>query len=162
MNLARASASDVTLAYCVDGDMARLSIPSPRPPLRSDELWRETCFEAFFRPTVTGDYYEFNFASSGAWAAYRFSGYRQGMRPIEPLQPPLITCTQDDRQLRLNVRLHAALLTGNHAQVALTTVLQDTEGQVSYWALAHAPGKPDFHNAHGFTATLAAGRPGQE
>jgi len=160
VNLSRASASDVTLAYRVDGDIARLRIPPPRPPLRTDGLWRETCFEAFFRPDTGSTYSEFNFAPSRAWAAYRFSSYRQGMRPVEPLQSPLIACTQDDRQLQVNARLHTVLLTGNQ-QVALTAVLQDAEGQITYWALAHAPGgKPDFHNAYGFAATLAAQQPG--
>jgi hypothetical protein len=29
-------------------------------------------------------------------------------------------------------------------------VIEDQSGGVSYWALAHPPGKPDFHHADGF------------
>ncbi len=40
--------------------------------------------------------------------------------------------------------------------LALSTVIEATDGTKSYWALAHAPGPPDFHNPDCFTATLPA------
>jgi hypothetical protein len=30
--------------------------------------------------------------------------------------------------------------------IGLTAVLEQTDGTKSYWALAHPPGKPDFHD----------------
>ena len=32
----------------------------------------------------------------------------------------------------------------------LAAVIEETNGRRSYWALAHPPGKPDFHHADGF------------
>ena len=41
-------------------------------------------------------------------------------------------------------------------QLALSAVIEEIDGTKSYWALAHAPGPPDFHNRDCFIATLPA------
>ena len=41
-------------------------------------------------------------------------------------------------------------------RLALAAVLEDQQGALSYWALAHPPGKPDFHHPVGFTLELHA------
>jgi hypothetical protein len=33
----------------------------------------------------------------------------------------------------------------------LAAVIEETSGRRSFWALAHPPGKPDFHHADCFT-----------
>jgi hypothetical protein len=38
----------------------------------------------------------------------------------------------------------------------LTAVLEEADGVKSYWALAHGPGKADFHHAACFAARLEA------
>ena len=39
-------------------------------------------------------------------------------------------------------------------QLALAVVLEDLHGVISYWALNHPPGNPDFHNDAGFVLKL--------
>jgi hypothetical protein len=39
-------------------------------------------------------------------------------------------------------------------QVALSAVIEEENGTLSYWALKHAPGKADFHHPHGFVLEL--------
>ena len=39
-------------------------------------------------------------------------------------------------------------------RIAAAAVLEDETGTLSYWALRHAPGKPDFHHADGFLLEL--------
>jgi hypothetical protein len=73
-----------------------LALPAAVMPSRADGLWQRTCFELFLRDPDTGGYLEFNFSPSGEWAAYRFDGYRAGMRPL-PLAEPWITSTQPDQ-----------------------------------------------------------------
>ncbi|HEY4366321.1 MAG TPA: DOMON-like domain-containing protein [Steroidobacteraceae bacterium] len=152
VNVARESADQWILAYSVEGDIERLRVPPPGTPARTDGLWRETCFEVFLCPGASGAYDEFNFAPSGAWAGYRFDDYRHGMRPIEPMQTPAIRYSSSARTLQMDVRLTIALPMEHAARIALASVLQDVDDQVSYWALAHAAGKPDFHNVQGFAA----------
>jgi hypothetical protein len=39
--------------------------------------------------------------------------------------------------------------------LGLSAVLEATNGDKSYWALAHPPGKPDFHHADCFALELS-------
>jgi hypothetical protein len=39
-------------------------------------------------------------------------------------------------------------------RIGLTAVIEELNGDKSYWALAHAPGQPDFHHAAGFVLEL--------
>ncbi|HWI37455.1 MAG TPA: hypothetical protein VNU64_13460, partial [Burkholderiales bacterium] len=43
-----------------------------------------------------------------------------------------------------------------HAPLALglAVVAEDEDGALSYWALRHAPGQPDFHHAESFALEL--------
>jgi hypothetical protein len=40
-------------------------------------------------------------------------------------------------------------------RIGLSAVIEDTNGEISYWALAHPPGKPDFHHANGFAYEIS-------
>jgi hypothetical protein len=42
----------------------------------------------------------------------------------------------------------------SHCQVGISAVIEEVGGTKSYWALAHPPGKPDFHHPTCFAATL--------
>ena len=73
-------------AAATTGSRARCSallVPAPAPPVRTDGLWRHTCFEAFIAPAGSSEYWEYNFSPSGAWAAYHFTAYRTGMTPLD-------------------------------------------------------------------------------
>ena len=41
-------------------------------------------------------------------------------------------------------------------QLNLTTIVEEANGRKSYWALAHPPGKADFHHDDGFVLSLPA------
>ncbi len=43
---------------------------------------------------------------------------------------------------------------GQGLKLALSAVVEDDSGTLSYWALKHAPGKPDFHHSDGFVLEL--------
>ncbi len=38
--------------------------------------------------------------------------------------------------------------------LGLSAVIEDRSGALSYWALKHPPGKPDFHHADSFTLQI--------
>lgn len=146
----------LALGFRMVGEGVRL--PSSAAPERSDGLWRHTCFEAFARPAGAAAYHEFNFAPSGAWAAYGFGAYREGMRPLEgPV--PAASWLRRDGHLTLEARIPAELLPpcppGTPLQVALAAVVEDGSGTMTYWALRHPPGRPDFHHPDGFALELA-------
>ncbi|QLQ12045.1 MAG: hypothetical protein HZY74_00360 [Brevundimonas sp.] len=39
-------------------------------------------------------------------------------------------------------------------RIGLTAVIEDTDGTISYWALAHPSDKPDFHHPDSFVLEL--------
>jgi hypothetical protein len=143
--------------YRLDADMARLRVPARCEPRQVDELWKHTCFEAFVaaaRELQRADgaplieaYRELNFAPSTEWAAYDFSGYRKGMTPVA-MAPPDICVEATHDSLELTARLDPG--TSGPLKVSLTAVLEDDAGAITYWALRHAPGRPDFHHPAGF------------
>jgi hypothetical protein len=149
------SGGELSLAYTLTGAIADLILPPPSAPARTDELWRHTCFEAFVGPAGEAGYVEVNLAPSTEWAAYRFSGYREGMSPAD-VTPPHIEVRRDDVQLVLTASLALRdLLADAPWRLGLSAVIETADGARSYWALAHPPGKPDFHHAAGFAMTVA-------
>ena len=79
VDAARPEPGLLTLTYALAGAVPELYVPAKADPVRTDELWKRTCFEAFVLPESGEAYVEFNFAPSTQWAAYRFDGYREGM-----------------------------------------------------------------------------------
>ncbi|MDP2263585.1 MAG: DOMON-like domain-containing protein [Hydrogenophaga sp.] len=153
------------LRYELQGDLARLRVPAPSSEEVADGLWQHTCFEAFVMPTQAGSYQEFNFSPSGQWASYRFRAERVRDLAAEVSQQ-LGTRTQRP-QLRLEHQgdrlvLHATLareaLPGASPdgllRLGLSAVVEDSAGQLSYWALHHPAARPDFHHPGSFVHTL--------
>src|SRR5579863_7344904 len=75
----RVSPAVLRCDFVLQADLTRLALPAPRTGERRDELWRQTCFEAFVSAAEACGYCEFNFSPSGDWAAYQFEDYRTGM-----------------------------------------------------------------------------------
>lgn len=144
------------LRYALKSPPGAVVVPPKGQPERADELWRRTCFEAFIMREGAG-YYELNLAPSGRWAAYRFDGYREGMADADPVLPPPISIRGDAGSYALRAEIDLSglgdLPTGSW-RVALTAVLEHPDGGRSYWALRHAPGKPDFHHPDSFVLEL--------
>jgi hypothetical protein len=153
----RRRANTLAFSYILTGAISDLALPSVVTATRTDELWRHTCFEAFLARSSTAEYYEFNFAPSTQWAAYRFSGYRTDMRAVVESNTPQITVesTSEHLILRASLDLPALLFRESTLRLGLSAVIEETSGRRSYWALAHPPGKPDFHHSDCFALELA-------
>src|SRR5262245_19873524 len=146
VDIARPRAATLVLSYVVTGTIADLRMPPVVEAARTDELWQHTCFEAFVRASVGDAYYEFNFAPSTQWAAYRFSGYRSGMRAASEVSAPWIEVQSSAARYTLQASLELDRLSGLSRdgawRLGLTALIEDTSGRKSYWALAHPPGEP--------------------
>jgi len=146
--LTRRPDGGLAVAWAIGGDMAALHLPTPMEPAPADALWRTTCCELF---AAAGDrgYREFNFSPSGQWAVYDFTGYRERAAANAVLPEPTFSVRREGDVLSLNVELAAALL-GAALRLGISAILETRDGRIGYWALAHAPGKPDFHHAIAF------------
>jgi hypothetical protein len=155
----RVAAGELSCTFVLQAPLALLRLPAAGAGARRDELWRHTCFELFMSPAGQSLYYEFNFAPSLEWAAYRFADYRRGMRPAPLAQPPRLTRTDAPGELTLA----AAIAIGELADIAaaprlalgLAAVLEEQGGTLSYWALQHPAARPDFHQRQAFTLELS-------
>jgi len=160
--VARPRADRLVLSYIVTGTMSDIRMPSVTAPARTDNLWQHTCFEAFVRASSGPAYYEFNFAPSTEWAAYRFDGYRSGMAAAEISAPAIEVRSSPDRttlQASLELDCLPDLSRQTSWRLGLSALIEDQSGGMSYWALAHPPGKPDFHHADGFALEFAPAVP---
>jgi len=154
LEVARRRGGSVVFSYFVTGTIGDLRIPAMTAATRTDELWRTTCFEAFVRSSANSGYYEFNFAPSTQWAAYRFDTYRSGMRAATEIGTPEIDVQTSPELFTLRAALELGRLPdlpGDEAwSLGLSALLEETNGRKSYWALAHPAGKPDFHHSDCF------------
>lgn len=138
------------LCFRVEGDIESVRVPSARASAFTDELWKHTCFECFFKAPGAGAYTELNFSPSGEWAAYRFDDYRKGMASLTQMRAPQIVRRLKNDCFEMSVDLPAFQ---GATQFALSAVLEDRDGNISYWAAAHPEGRPDFHHDRGFILT---------
>ena len=160
VTLSHHSLDALTVAYRVTGSLDDLIWPAARQPARADELWHHTCFEVFLSTPDNTSYYEFNFAPTLLWAAYQFETYRKGMKALEGIMPPHLE-TQSDAQSHLltaslNLNGIAQIEQASKWRLGVSAIIEETNGQKSYWALAHPKGKPDFHHSDCFTLELGA------
>jgi len=140
------------------GELDRLRIPSAGVSRLGARLWEHTCFEAFVAVADATAYHEFNFAPSGEWTVYAFAGYRDGGVLQDPTVTPGLVVRRADEQLELAVQAALAPLSPRHRtatlRLGLSAVVEAHDGTLSYWALRHPPGRPDFHHPDAFAVKL--------
>jgi hypothetical protein len=141
------------LRWRIEG-CAELVLPPFAGKGRADELWRTTCFEFFLMPESQGGYIELNLAPSERWAAYAFSAYREGMSEHAMPREPDCTMRVCNDLAIFDVAVPAQTLPIMPWRYGLSAVIEEEGGVISYWAIAHPPGKPDFHHPTCFAATL--------
>ena len=140
------------LRYRVDGH-EDLVIPPFAGRGRADELWRTTCFELYLQPAGEPGYVEFNFSPSQRWAAYDFEDYRAGMREHPLSAEPVGEAASGERLFVQDVLLDMAALPPRPWAIGFSAILEETDGTISYWALGHGHGRPDFHHPDCFALT---------
>jgi len=152
------SGGTLAITYSIEGDPARLRVPPPRPPRIAHGLWQHTCCECFIAVKGKPGYHEFNYAPSGEWCAYAFAKYREGGALADEALQPNIAVRSHAGRLELDASIPLERLSALHPHaslaLALSAVVEDEHGALSWWALRHAPGKPDFHHPDSFALEL--------
>jgi len=149
--------SSLSVAYQITSPPNTVKYTTPNPhPSRQNDLWRTTCFELFAKPFSRTEYWEYNLAPSGDWNAYRFTAYRSELQAEEQISDIAIETEIANSTL---VGLKAVLplptaLIGQKLAIGITCVIEDTAGNMHYFALQHPGAKPDFHDPAGFVLTL--------
>jgi hypothetical protein len=148
---------ELIISYRIEGGIDRLRLPESGTALRTDGLWQHSCFEAFLRADASDSYHEFNFAPSGDWETYCFASRREG-RESPAMPAPQIVLRRAADFCELNVAVPLATLPdlaqARVLQIGLAAVIEDSDGELSYWALAHRGAKADFHDPATFTLRM--------
>jgi regulation of enolase protein 1 (concanavalin A-like superfamily) len=141
----------VEVSYAIEGELERLAVPAPRAPSAAERLWEHTCCELFVARKGAPGYEEFNFSPSGEWAHYAFADYRIA-GPKADRRPPEIAVQRKADRLVMEAR--APLSIDGVLELGLSAVIEEEGGALSYWALRHSPGQPDFHRRDAFAMEL--------
>ncbi len=138
-DVARTPDGKLSLHYALQGDVRHMNVPPPAPPR-------------------IGWNHELNFSPSGEWAAYAFSGYHEGTALVDEALNPQIAVESRDGRLDLYALVDLPRLAPAYARgrlrLGLAVIIAEETGGMSYWALKHAPGKPDFHHRDAFALGL--------
>lgn len=118
---------------------------------RADELWKTTCFEAFFGVPGKAGYWELNLSPSRQqWNLYSFDSYRKP-------QPPRVSGDFELTAIEIADGKMKATLTAQKAIPELEcnacAVLRVDNGVV-YFAVQHSKVKPDFHDRSTFSLKI--------
>lgn len=153
--LTQAADGGLQVAYAIHGFNLDLRVPTPHAPAPHDALWQTTCFELFLGAVGQSSYREFNFSPSGQWACYDFLDTRRPAPVPFDCPTPGIRFERSEDLLKLFASLpKAALPKVDTLRIAVSAVLEAEGGHHAFWALAHPPGKPDFHAHTGFVLSL--------
>lgn len=146
----------LAIRYELLGPLAELVIPEPVLPARKHGLWEATCFEFFLAVKHLPQYWEFNLSPTGDWNVYRFIDYRQGMQEeIAFTSLPFSLQNQlDALLLTLELDLTKIVQADQALEMAISTVIKHTNGEVTYWALSHHGPQADFHQRDSFIIEL--------
>ena len=125
-------------------------------PTRQYDLWEHTCFEFFLALQDSTKYWEFNLSPAKHWNVFRFPNYRQDIAEEMVFNSlPFEVFLQDDSLLlNLEVNLDKIISPESDLEVGITTVIEDRQQQLSYWALTHPAKEADFHHPDSFIIRL--------
>ena len=155
MSARRTGANELVLSYTIEADAAQIRVPSAWIPRMGQDLWRHTCCECFIALKNEPAYHEYNFSPSGEWAAYAFLKYREGGPLADSSLRPQITVRKFQDRIELDAAIALERLSDRYREnvvvLGLSAVIEDVEGGLSHWALAHPERKPDFHRREAFT-----------
>ncbi len=143
------------LRWRIEG-AGELVVPQFAGKGRADGLWRTTCFEAFVQREGAPAYVELNLSPSERWNAYDFDAPRSAMREHPMPHGPGCTLRLGQSLAIFDAAIPAPSLPPLPWRLGLSCVLEETGGRLSYWALAHPEGAPDFHDPACFTASVPA------
>jgi hypothetical protein len=114
---------------------------------RADELWKSTCFEAFFGEVGSKSYWELNLSpAKQQWNLYFFDDYRLPQPPRQSKEFHLIEILVTDSSLECVLESKTDF---GALEVSLAAVIRTPAG-TSYRALKHSGDKPDFHDRSSF------------
>jgi hypothetical protein len=140
----------------VIGDVDQVYWPKPvAQAKRHHDLWKTTCFEAFFGETSQSPgYFELNVAPSGNWNFYTFEDYRKGAAEVQNIKVVSECVRFNDNYVLISCTMTPWMSTLHLRNLCAVIQWVETHHQsVHYFALQHNHNDvPDFHKKGGISA----------
>jgi hypothetical protein len=97
-----------------------------------------------------------NLSPDGCWNLYHFTAYRNGMVEVPGIVDLKLDVYRENGSCSLSCSfaLDGSILREQSIAAGLSCVLEFSDGQKSYWALAHPGPQPDFHHSDSFLLQL--------
>ena len=149
--------NQLKIEYKLTGNLSQLIIAEhARTPHRQYNLWEHTCFEFFLGIKDSTNYWEFNLSPAGHWNIFYFANYRQNIAEEMAFDalPFQVRQESDLLQLNLEFNLDRIISPQQNLEIGITTVVEDQEQTLSYWALSHPAKEADFHHRDTFMINL--------
>lgn len=146
-----------TLHQATQASSSTVFWPSAKPTAcRRDGIWQSTCMELLISTPSMQRYWEYNFCPSGDWNIYHLSGYRSNLQAEPSCHQPSITqgTHSGGDELAVITQLPPSLIHEQELILAITAVVEQRNGELSYWSLQHGGSEPDFHRREGFQLRL--------
>ena len=143
---------ELKISYKIQGDLEKIILPSANDTVkRQDNLWQTTCFEFFLAIFHSRKYWEFNIAPTGDWNVYYFTEYRRGMRTATAFTQLPFEVKRNNSTYELTTQINIDTISRDtFLETAVTTVIGDTNHNLSYWAITHPGTQADFHRRDSF------------
>ena len=118
-----------------------------QPVPRAHELWKMTCFEAFWSLPNMDKYWELNLSPWGQWNLYAFDRYREPQPPRECFEAQLLSLNVAQATIEATLQIPTNWVT---LEMSLCAVVRTHDLGVQYYSSCHAGNKPDFHLRQSF------------
>ncbi|MDD4973533.1 MAG: hypothetical protein PHY93_04240 [Bacteriovorax sp.] len=119
------------------------------------KLWEKTCFELFIK-NKNDQYIEFNFSPNFEWNCFYFDKKGDVLKEWDDMAMPVTDILLSSEHFLLFVDIKKAFFpkeffnADSELNAGITSVIKDKSGAMSYWALAHADTRPNFHHFDSF------------
>jgi hypothetical protein len=148
--------NQLIIEYKLQGQTQIIIPPIVDTPTRQGNLWEHTCCEFFLGLQNSTQYWEFNLSPAGHWNVYRFLNYRQNLVEETAFDSLPFQVLQENEtlQLKLEINLPKIILLEQSFEVGISSVIENEQGKLSYWALTHSAEEADFHQRDSFALYL--------
>jgi len=150
--------NEIKIRFSLTGNLQHIKFDSIMAGgKRTDNLWQKTCFELFIKTVGSLNYWEYNLSPSCNWAIYGFADYRDGK--FDELSVDTLPISVNVQANVLSLESYLPLpqpLIGQKLKIGLSSVVQDKNGDIYYYALKHLKEQADFHDENSFLIDVQA------
>ncbi len=140
------------VSYKVTGVLALLDLGDAPKHMRVMKLWERTCFELFIKNS-RDQYLEFNFSPVFEWNAFYFEKKGDQLKEWQGVQSVKIDILHSLEVFQLIAEIKKSDLPKDffhQTEAAITSVIKEKSGDLSYWAITHEDVRPNFHHFDSF------------